>query len=144
MKIKWIAIVLAAASLLFFSGCGEEESEMPDYMTETFYSAGVKFVDVLDQAIDMEIDAEEAAEKASAYADILKEEVETPEMEEAMKNADVDLETEKLIMNSTANNAASICESLKFYDWEGDLDLSELLEDRNQFAEDFGINSRNL
>lgn len=144
MKIRIIAIMLAAASLLVFPGCGGDKSEIPDHMTETFYNAGVKFVDVIDQAIDMEIDAKEAAEKASVYVDILSEELESDEMEEAMENADVSLETEKLLMEQTVINAKTICSNLEFYDWDGELDLTELLDDRNIFADDFGIEDRSL
>ena len=151
MKSKHIAAIAMSAMMVFgLAGCGgadssdgkSSSSDIPEGMSQAFYDAGVKFVGVLDSTIDMDLEPAEAAEKGKVYADAMKEELESDEMQKALDEASVSAETEKLIMEGYALNASTICTHLEYMDWADEFDVSELLEQRNDFADDFGIDDR--
>ena len=151
MKSKHIAAIALSAMMVFgLAGCGgadnsdgkSSSSDIPEGMSQAFYDAGVKFVGVLDSTIDMDLEPAEAAEKGKVYADAMKEELESDEMQKALEEASVSAETEKLIMEGYALNASTICTHLEYMDWADEFDVSELLEQRNDFADDFGIDDR--
>ena len=151
MKSKHIAAIALSAMMIFgLVGCGGTDSNggknsgssVPEGMSQAFYDAGVKFVGVLDSTIDMDLEPTEAAEKGRVYADAMKEELESDEMQKALEEASVGAETEKLIMEGYALSAGTICTHLEYMDWADEFDVSELLEQRNDFADDFGIDDR--
>lgn len=151
MKSKHIAAIALSAMMIFgLAGCGGVDSssgkgsssDIPEGMSQAFYDAGVKFVGVLDSTIDMDLEPATAAEKGRIYADAMKEELESDEMQKALDEASVSAETEKLIMEGYALNASTICTHLEYMDWADEFDVSELLEQRNDFADDFGIDDR--
>ena len=111
-------------------------------MSEGYYSAGFKAIAVMDDAIDLKIDYDAAAERLDMYAEAMEKELESDAGQKALKNADVDAETEELILKQNINNLRTASESIKFNDWEGESDLSKLIDDRNSFAEDFGVSDR--
>ena len=145
MKKKFISILLAGAIAASLSACGDTEKSSgggPAGMSEGYYSAGVKAVAVMDDAIDLKIDYDAAAERLDMYAEAMEKELESDAGQKALKNADVDAETEELILKTHISSLKTAAESLKFSDWEGESDLSKLIDDRNSFAEDFGVSNR--
>lgn len=145
MKKKFISILLAGAIAASLSACGNTEKSfggVPAGMSEGYYSAGVKAVAVMDNAIDLKIDYDAAAERLDMYAEAMEKELESDAGQKALKNADVDAETEELILKTHISSLKTAAESLKFSDWEGESDLSKLIDDRNSFAEDFGVSNR--
>lgn len=145
MKKKIISILLAGAIAASLYACGDTEKSsggVPAGMSEGYYSAGVKAIAVMDDAIDLKIDYDAAAERLDMYAEAMEKELESDAGQKALKNADVDAETEELILKQNINNLKTASESLKLSDWEGESDLSKLIDDRNDFAEDFGVSDR--
>lgn len=145
MKKKIISILLAGAIAASLSACGNAEKSsggVPAGMSEGYYSAGVKAIAVMDDAIDLKIDYDAAAERLDMYAEAMEKELESDAGQKALENADVDAETEELILKTHINSLKTAAESIKLSDWEGEANISKLIDDRNSFAEDFGVSDR--
>ena len=139
MKKRLISIALASAFLVGLAGCGDssKSSEIPAGMSEGYYSAGVKVVSVMDAVIDGETDSETAAERIETYGEAMKKELESDAGQKALEKSSLDKETQELIYKQTALNICMTAQNMKY-----DIDLTELIDDRNQIAEDFGIDDR--
>lgn len=120
---KVFATVVAYVSLLCASGCSsEKQNDMP----ESYYKAGVKFIKTLDEAIDMEIDYETAYEETERYIDV---------MEEYSEEGNDEDEAELYNLSIISSKANLIRVKLTAPEYK----LDELIEDRNELAEEFGI-----
>lgn len=145
MKKKLISILLAGAMAASLSACGNSEESsggVPAGMSEGYYNAGIKAIAVMDDTIDLKIDYDVAAERLEMYADAMEKELESDAGQEALKNAEVDAETEELILKTNINSLKTAAGTIKVNDWKGEPDISKLIDDRNDFADDFGISGR--
>lgn len=128
---KIIAGVLTVICFVSTTGCGENK---PDDMPESYYKAGVKFIEILDQVIDVEMDLETAYEETEYYVDIMNDYTDSDDLEEQVG------QLAALSLTSTSSRAAIIRVSLGY----GEYSIEELLEDRNSLAEDFNIKAKEL
>ena len=132
---KVISIFAISCCLLTISGCGDSK---PDDIPQPYYKAAVQFIDVLDQVLDVEMDFETAYDETEYYVEIMEgygnyEEIEDREKRIAAYGlAATALSASMIRMHLDPNCMTGYAE-------EG---LQKLLEDRNDFAENFNIKIR--
>ncbi|MBQ8824171.1 MAG: hypothetical protein IJZ64_02965 [Ruminococcus sp.] len=108
-------------------------------MPEAYYKAGIKFIELLDQVLDVEIDYKTAYENSEHYIDVIKEYGD-------YENAESKDEEIKRLGYSVDTTAATLIRiKLKpngLTGYSEECGLEELLEDRNEFAEKFNVEAR--
>ncbi len=125
MKLKKVISVFTTSCLLMtIAGCGDSK---PDGMPDPFYKAGVQFINVLDQVLDVEMDYETAYNETKLYVDVM----------EGYK--DEDIKYSLIAANAGTIRLNFSPDNLLGYSEKG---LTTLLEDRNDFAEDFNVKAR--
>lgn len=133
---KFISLLSAFMIATAFVGCSSNDK--PEDMPEAYYKAGVKFINILDQVLDVEMDFETAYEETEYYVDVMKGYGDYEDIEDEEEQMKV------LLLSSTASSAFLIRFNLNPNGLAGYAEdgLEELLEDRNRFAKYFNIEER--
>ena len=136
---KYLSTLCAAVLTVSFVSCGESKEKKPDYMSDTFYNAGIKFIDIVDKTIDVEIDLTTACDEIKYYEKIIDEYI-TSETDDSTGDSTILLIqaiTRGMYMDLLLAESKYQVDSIPPSNF-----FNELLEDRNKIAEYFNLEKR--
>lgn len=125
---KKAALILSAFLFIFVTGCSPK---IPEGFTQEGYDTGVKALEAIDQYLDGEISEDSAQEKLDRLSDLLRAQA------EAAKENGEEMAAAKL------SRLMSTCSLISYRIGDAwGVDIGEILEERNEIAEELGKPAR--